>query len=334
MDRRYQVFLSSTLEDLQDARQEVLKSLLRVNCFPAGMELFPAADEEQFEYIKKVIEQSDYYIVVSAGRYGSVHPATGKSYTEMEYDFALEIKKPVLRYLHRDPFNKLLGRQIESSEEGRSKLQAFRAKLAHMKLVNYWEQPHELGQQVILGLLDIQKTRPAVGWVKGEQAISIEIINELNELRRLVSQRAAKQPPTVKPNFAEIEGASKVPVLVASAEDQSERKFSVVSLQNSLIAEAIYRALLSTKDLSSIAMVASDLLTEDFKFSPAALKHDHVWLDLETELVETLLTLFESKGFVTYRSIGLLTEWVLTPNHRKFAAELHSLKKLGLDKGT
>ena len=46
LDKRYQVFISSTFQDLQNARQEVSQALLRADCFPAGMELFPAADEE------------------------------------------------------------------------------------------------------------------------------------------------------------------------------------------------------------------------------------------------------------------------------------------------
>ncbi|MEM9043886.1 MAG: DUF4062 domain-containing protein, partial [Pseudomonadota bacterium] len=77
MEKRYQVFISSTLKDLENARQEVSTALLRAHCFPASMELFPAADEEQFEFIKQVIQQSDYYIIISAGRYGSIHPETG-----------------------------------------------------------------------------------------------------------------------------------------------------------------------------------------------------------------------------------------------------------------
>jgi len=100
MEKRYQVFISSTFQDLQNARQEVSQALLRADCFPAGMELFPAADEEQFEFIKTVIDQSDYYIIISAGRYGSIHPETKLSYTEMEYDYAVEIGIPIIRLLH------------------------------------------------------------------------------------------------------------------------------------------------------------------------------------------------------------------------------------------
>lgn len=46
MDKRYQVFISSTYVDLQEERQSVLQTLMEMDCIPAGMELFPAADEE------------------------------------------------------------------------------------------------------------------------------------------------------------------------------------------------------------------------------------------------------------------------------------------------
>jgi hypothetical protein len=94
MEKQHKVFVSSTFLDLRNARQEVLQTLLRADCFPSGMELFPAADEEQFEYIKKKIDASDIYILITAGRYGSIHPKTKLSYTEMEYDYAVAQKNP------------------------------------------------------------------------------------------------------------------------------------------------------------------------------------------------------------------------------------------------
>ena len=69
--KRYQVFISSTFVDLKAERLAVLNQLLSINCIPVGMELFPAADEEQFAYIKKLIDESDYYVVIIAGRYAS-----------------------------------------------------------------------------------------------------------------------------------------------------------------------------------------------------------------------------------------------------------------------
>lgn len=40
MDKRFQVFVSSTYEDLQEERREVMQALLELDCIPAGMELF------------------------------------------------------------------------------------------------------------------------------------------------------------------------------------------------------------------------------------------------------------------------------------------------------
>lgn len=166
MEKRYQVFISSTFQDLKNARQEVSQALLRADCFPAGMELFPAADEEQFEFIKTIIDQSDYYILISAGRYGSIHPETGLSYTEMEYDYAVETGKPIIRLLHKDPFNELKGQFIEQTVKYRKLLERFRSKLTQKSLVKFWNEPHELGEAVSHSLHRLIKTKPAIGWVR------------------------------------------------------------------------------------------------------------------------------------------------------------------------
>lgn len=94
MDKRYQVFVSSTFRDLQEERQEIIQALLELDCIPSGMELFPAANEDQWTLIKKVIDDCDYYIVIIGGRYGSIG-AAGLSYTEMEYRYALEREYPL-----------------------------------------------------------------------------------------------------------------------------------------------------------------------------------------------------------------------------------------------
>ena len=56
MDKRYQIFISSTFSDLKEERNMVMQTIMSLDSIPAGMELFPAMDEEQFEFIKKIIE--------------------------------------------------------------------------------------------------------------------------------------------------------------------------------------------------------------------------------------------------------------------------------------
>ena len=72
MERKYQVFISSTYEDLKTERQAAISCLLDLNCIPVGMEQFPASSLSQWEYIKKMIDMSDYYLLIVAGKYGSI----------------------------------------------------------------------------------------------------------------------------------------------------------------------------------------------------------------------------------------------------------------------
>ena len=102
MDKRYQVFVSSTYADLKQERQKVIQALMEMDCIPAGMEIFPAADEEQWEFIKSIVDDCDYYVLIIGGRYGSLTPE-GISYTEKEYDYAVSLGLKVLAFIHEAP---------------------------------------------------------------------------------------------------------------------------------------------------------------------------------------------------------------------------------------
>jgi nucleoside 2-deoxyribosyltransferase len=122
-EKIYKVFVSSTYEDLREERAAVQKGLLQLGCLPVGMELFPAADEETWNFIKSQINDSDYYVVVVAGRYGS-QGADGISFTEMEYDYAIAQKKPTIGFVHADP-GSIAANKTETTEAARAKLQKF-----------------------------------------------------------------------------------------------------------------------------------------------------------------------------------------------------------------
>src|SRR2546430_11507742 len=100
-----------------------MQALLELDCIPAGMELFPAANEDQWTLIKKVIDDCDYYIVILAGRYGSIGP-NGISYTEMEYRYALERGIPTIGFLHKNP-GSIRADLSESEPANKQKLEEF-----------------------------------------------------------------------------------------------------------------------------------------------------------------------------------------------------------------
>src|SRR5688572_750696 len=127
MEKRFQIFISSTFHDLVDERQAALKAILELDHMPAGMELFPAVDDTAWQLIKDVIDASDYYVLIIGGRYGSMDEA-GIGYTEKEYDYAVSTKKPVVALLHENPDN-LPRDKTETDKAAWEKLKAFRSKV-------------------------------------------------------------------------------------------------------------------------------------------------------------------------------------------------------------
>lgn len=204
MDKRYQVFVSSTYADLREERSRVIQTLMEMDCIPAGMELFPAADEEQWAFIKRVIDDCDYYVLIIGGRYGSTTPE-GVSYTEKEYDYALEKGLKVVAFIHDRPDDIPIGKS-DIDPSLRARLAAFRKKVSTGRLVKMWGNATELPGLVALSLSKTIKTYPAVGWVRADQIAKTDVLGEVNELRKrnnelenVVAKFSVKEtPPSVK----------------------------------------------------------------------------------------------------------------------------------------
>ncbi|MEK0338080.1 MAG: DUF4062 domain-containing protein [Nitrosopumilus sp.] len=203
MDVRYQVFVSSTYEDLQKERQEVMNALLELDCIPAGMELFPAANEDQWSLIKQVIDDCDYYLVIIGGRYGSIGSG-GISYTEMEYRYALEHNKPIIAFLHKEPTS-LPAKNTESGPKRRKQLEKFRES-TQKKMCKFWETPAELGSVVSRSLVKLIKNNPATGWVKASLIPDEDTNKEILQLRKKIEEMELKlqEVRTTPPEGTEI----------------------------------------------------------------------------------------------------------------------------------
>lgn len=156
------IFVSSTFEDLTEARKKVFEAILGLGCRPVGMEGFGAADLQPWEKIKREIDEADCCVLVMAGRYGSVDE-NGVSYTEKEYRYAVERGKPVLIFLHKD-IESLPGRSLEKDPELRAKLQSFR-KLCLQRQCSFWETEGGLEAQVTRSLAKF--IQESTGQVRG-----------------------------------------------------------------------------------------------------------------------------------------------------------------------
>lgn len=179
-----------------------MHALLELDCIPAGMELFPAANEDQWTLIKQVVDDCDYYIVIIGGRYGSVDK-DGLSFTEKEYRYATEKGKPLIGFLHKKP-EELPAKKTERSEKKMEHLKAFR-NLVSEKMCQFWENPPDLGSKVSRSLIKLIKQHPAIGWVRADELPSDEVNQEILALRKKVDglESELAQVQTQAPKGAE-----------------------------------------------------------------------------------------------------------------------------------
>lgn len=188
-DKKYSVFISSTYDDLKDERTAVLRAILQHGHFPLGMELWGAADEQQWQIIQRQIDVADYYVVIVAHRYGSLSD-TGVSWTEREYDYAIEKGVPVLGFVQKGGS---WPPDFVDKGENAERLERFRGKV-QTKPVSFWSSSDHLRTEVVLALGRQIQSTPQIGWIRGTDAItpgiSVEMArlsHENSELRRALS---------------------------------------------------------------------------------------------------------------------------------------------------
>jgi len=143
------------------------------------MEMFSAADEEQWQIIARQIDDIDYYVIVVAHRYGSMTP-DGVGYTEKEYDYAVSKGVPILGFVIDDsapwPQDK-----IDNDAQIRSKLIDFKIKIKS-RLIQFWKTKEELHSRVSISLMKAITANPRTGWVRADEITGPEVMKELTRL--------------------------------------------------------------------------------------------------------------------------------------------------------
>lgn len=219
LDKKYQVFISSTYKDLIEARAKVRDAILSMYHFPVGMELFGAANEEQWKIISETIDSSDYYVLIIGQRYGSVIPEgyadAGISYTEKEFKYALEKGIPILTFLLDDN----VAVQPEYVEiDHREELAAFKNVVKTGRLVDWWKNPDELAQKVTAALYKQITRTKRPGWIRGD-AIDVEkSLKAITELTNRNQQLADENKTLLLENQQLKQKSERKPKLIVALE--------------------------------------------------------------------------------------------------------------------
>lgn len=206
MEKKHQIFISSTFADLKDERQAAVEGILAAGHIPAGMELFAAGDESQMEVIQRWIDDSDIYLLILGGRYGSTHPSTGMSYTEHEYEYAVARGKPFFALVLTDGAIKskhaVLG-DLAIEQVHTEKHEAFRSKVLS-KISRLVDDCKDIKIGILESVRMLERKYSLRGWVRSDSlpdvASVLKQIAALNEENAELKAKIAEQPLTTLSN--------------------------------------------------------------------------------------------------------------------------------------
>ena len=168
----YNVFISSTFEDMADIRKAVLEQLQYTEDYnPIGMEQFTAIDESQLDYIRDKMEVTDLYVLILGGRYGSLIPGENISYTHKDYRMAQAMTNiKVLAFVCKDPED-LPYKSYEQDPDKQKQLFTFRNEATNGRLAQFWnasDSPKDIAYMIYKALNQQDKSN-LQGWVRGQE---------------------------------------------------------------------------------------------------------------------------------------------------------------------
>jgi hypothetical protein len=168
MSKRYQVFISSTFEDLREERRAVQEALLGARYIPVAMEWFGAEPATSWDVIKHTIDMSDFCVLILGFCYGSEF--NGLSYTEHEYDYAIRNGVPVLAFI-QDRNASVPETKRESNPDAEKKLNDFVNRVEKQCQCDFWNSSHDLQLKIIQSLCNSMFIENRPGWYRFPTAI-------------------------------------------------------------------------------------------------------------------------------------------------------------------
>ncbi len=152
---RRKVMISSTALDLPEHRQGLRDACERAAFEPHMMEKLPALDADAIEASLQMVDEADVYVGVFAYRYGYVPKGHDISITEMEYNRAVELKKPRLIFFI-DEAHPITGKDVETGD-GATKLQALKDRIGQQRVATFFKSPGDLKGDVVAALTTLGK---------------------------------------------------------------------------------------------------------------------------------------------------------------------------------
>lgn len=141
------VFISSTFEDLKEHRKKVWDTLTKYEVNVRGMERFGARKEAPLQTCLAEVEQSDIFIGIISYRLGTIETTSSKSFTQLEYEKALELKREIFIYLIDDKNGKVAPTFVDFGEN-HEKLESFKSILKERHTIDTFTDETDLAEKL------------------------------------------------------------------------------------------------------------------------------------------------------------------------------------------
>lgn len=183
-------------------RQAAVEAILKAGHIPAGMELFTAGDKSQWQIIKKWIDESDIFVLILGGRYGTLEPKSKRSYIELEYRHAESLKKPLFAIVIDKAALENKVKQYGASVKESTNILSYKRFSEHVlsKMTHFYRDEKDIQLSILQNIQNISANTLLSGWVSGRDVMENEkLLRENIALRKdLDAIRSRLQAQAIK----------------------------------------------------------------------------------------------------------------------------------------
>lgn len=184
--KKNSVFLSSVYSEFIDERRDVINAILQNGDLPICMEKFNSSSGRTTDILRRYIMECDYFVLLIGDEYGDIEPQSQVSYTEYEYNVAIELGlKPIV-------FLKRTNKRTEQAKKFVERIQK-----SNVGLWRNWDTLSDLVTSVITSLREAEINDPRDGWVRG--GVQIESCSSTQYTDFVISEEQKAQELIILP---------------------------------------------------------------------------------------------------------------------------------------
>ena len=186
LDKRYQVFISTSGSEMQPERIILSQTLVGMGFFSWGLE---QRNPLSTAFARRQIDDCDYVVILLGSQYGE-QSVSGVGYMHLEYIYAVTKQKPIIVFMHDDPASREPSLH-DAKAELREKFNDFRKLLqTEVDQVFTYRSLRDLEMAVRLNMPQMLERYPVTGWVRPQNAQALH--DEIDQLKARIAQMEAE----------------------------------------------------------------------------------------------------------------------------------------------